>query len=204
MVGNSHPVPGIRESMQFTKMQGVGNDFVVVDMAALPRGVSLPEMAVQTCDRKFGIGADGLLVVSADMTRKTAFRMQMFNPDGTEDMCGNGLRCVSLWAHNAGWLDGQTQFIVSVKDGIREVRILDVAADRRTAQFGVNMGVPEFAPSALPFCDSGLAQIVGYPLTVGGETVSITAVNTGSTHTVLFGPQPDEETFQRVSPRKAR
>ncbi len=187
-------------------MQGVGNDFVVVDAAALPdeilkNEVSLPRLAIQTCDRKFGIGADGLLVVSREIGSGAAFRMRMFNPDGTEDMCGNGLRCVSLWAHSAGWLDGRTQFVVAVKDGVRDVQKLSVAADGRTASFGVDMGVPQLAPSALPFCDSGRTRIVGYPLTVGGETVLITAVNTGSTHTVLFGPQPDEETFQRISPR---
>ena len=105
--------------MRFTKMQGVGNDFVVVDGGELPPDVSLAALAVQTCDRKFGIGADGLLVVSRDAPG-AAFRMRMFNPDGSEDMCGNGLRCVSLYALRAGWLAGQTEFTVAVKEGIAE------------------------------------------------------------------------------------
>ena len=181
-------------------MQGVGNDFVVVAGRDLPRGVPLPELAVLTCDRKFGIGADGLLVVLSDGTRRTAFQMRMFNPDGSEDMCGNGLRCVSLYNHGRAWMDDPAEFTVMVKDGTRRVRRLEVSEDGRSGSFGVDMGVPQFAPERLPFDAPGEARIVQYPLTVDGETFAITTVNTGSTHTVIFGPQPDEETFQRVSP----
>ncbi len=188
-------------SMRFTKMQGVGNDFVVVDAAALPDAVSLPELAVRTCDRKFGIGADGLLVVARESEAGTAFRMRMFNPDGSEDMCGNGLRCVSLWAHNAGWLGSQAEFTVATKEGVRGVQALEVSADGLSGSFGVNMGVPQLAPERLPFCGNDAMRIIQYPLTVNGETFAITTINTGSTHTVIFGPQPDEETFQRVSPQ---
>jgi len=186
--------------MRFTKMQGVGNDFVVIDAAERPANISLSELAIQTCDRKFGIGADGLLVVSREPADGAAFRMWMFNPDGSEDMCGNGLRCVSLWAHSAGWLGNKMQFTVATKEGVRDVQALEVSGDGRSANFGVDMGVPQFAPERLPFCAPGEARIVQYPLTVDGETFPITTVNTGSTHTVIFGPQPDEETFQRISP----
>ncbi len=186
--------------MQFTKMQGVGNDFVVVDAAMLPTASFLPELARTACDRKFGIGADGLLVVSREQGADTAFRMRMFNPDGTEDMCGNGLRCVSLWAYRAGWLDGQTQFTVAALDGPRAVEMLSVSGDERTAELRVDMGVPQLASERLPFCGAIEAAIVGYPLAVGGEEFLITVVNTGSTHTVIFGPPPSEELFQRMSP----
>ena len=186
--------------MRFTKMQGVGNDFVVVDGSEMPPQISLPALAVETCDRKFGIGADGLLVVSRE-TSGAAFRMRMFNPDGSEDMCGNGLRCVSLYAHRAGWLDGRTEFTVAVKGGTRKVRLLDLVEDGRTATLGVDMGIPRFEPELLPFCATTAGRVVGYPLPVGNETYPITVVNTGSTHTVIFSNvPPDEATFQRVSP----
>ncbi len=183
-------------------MQGVGNDFVVVDAAALAGGVCLPELALKTCDRDV-IGADGLLVVSQEPDTETAFRMRMFNPDGTEDMCGNGLRCVSLWAYRAGWLGGQTQFTVAALEGPRRVEMLSAGEDGRTAEFSVDMGRPLIAPELLPVMDSEDLpdQIIRFPLVVGDAKIyEITVVNTGSTHTVIFGPPPSEEVFQRVSP----
>lgn len=182
-------------------MQGVGNDFVVLDAAVLPTAIVLPELAVQMCDRKFGIGADGLLVVSQEPNTGAAFRMRMFNPDGSEDMCGNGLRCVSLWAQQHGWLGGQTRFTVAALDGARSVEMLSAGDDGRSGSFRADMGVPQLAPAHLPFCAPGETRIVGYPFAVGGETLSITTVNTGSTHTVIFGPPPSEEVFQSVSPQ---
>ncbi len=193
-------------------MQGVGNDFVVIDAAALPPAISLPALARTVCDRKFGVGADGLLVVSREMDSETAFRMRMFNPDGTEDMCGNGLRCVSLWAYRAGWLGGQTRFTVAALDGPRSVEMLTVSEDGRAAEIGVDMGVPQFMLEHLPLDPKILSgrlhpleqlpnTLIRYPLMVAGEEIyEITTVNTGSTHTVIFGPQPSEEVFQRESP----
>jgi len=186
----------------FTKMQGVGNDFVVVDAADLPPRASLPALAVRVCDRKFGIGADGLLVVLSG-TQSAAFGMRMFNPDGSEDMCGNGLRCVSLWASRAGRLGGQAAFTADTKEGRRNVRLIEASEDGREGTFGVDMGQPRLAPRDLPFsAPQGVTRLVEYPLEVEGETVRVTAVNTGSTHTVIFGTSPPtEERFQRVSPR---
>jgi len=186
--------------MRFTKMQGVGNDFVVIDAAELPHDAMLSELAVTLCDRKFGVGADGLLVVS-ETGPDALFRMRMFNPDGSEDMCGNGLRCVSLWASRAGWLGMETEFAVAVKDGFRAVRVLSADPDGRNGLISVDMGVPQFAPSEIPFCaPAEMTAIKRYPLAVGGEALTLTALSTGSTHTVIFGPQPSEEVFQRVSP----
>ncbi len=185
--------------MRFTKMQGVGNDFVVIDAAELPQDAPLSDLAVTLCDRKFGVGADGLLVVSENAPN-ALFRMRMFNPDGSEDMCGNGLRCVSLWASRAGWLGTETEFVVAVKDGLRAVRVLSADPDGRNGLLGVDMGVPLFAPAQIPFCGPAGEAVIGFPLTVGGEALTLSAINTGSTHTVIFGPPPSEEVFQRVSP----
>ena len=187
-------------SMRFTKMQGIGNDFVVLDEAALPPEAGLTRLAIRLCDRHFGIGADGLLVVGRDAPGM-AFFMRMFNPDGTEDMCGNGLRCAGLWAYRAGWVTQDAPFSVATREGQKSLQFLKVADDGRSASLRVGMGFPKFAPADVPFRAPGLDRVVRYPLDVEGETFFITAMNTGSTHTVIFGiVPPDELTFQRVSP----
>ena len=188
--------------MHFWKMQGVGNDFVLLDLEGLQAHTDLPLLATRVCARHFGIGADGLLVVS--QRRHTSsdpsaprVAMRMFNPDGSEDMCGNGLRCVGLWAHQAGWLGGQRSFQVSALDGNRQVRLLDVGDKTGILS---DMGVPRLSPAAIPFLDAGADRVADTPIAAGSRAFRITAVNTGSTHTVIFGPAPDEETFQHYSP----
>lgn len=225
--------------MQFSKMQGVGNDFVILNADTLPAETDWAELAVQLCARRVGVGADGLLVVSQTAREGSpltpnnggtgeeeasaifspappksqqwlgageasgadaAFTMRMFNPDGTEDMCGNGLRCAGLWAHRAGWLGSETEFVIATKEGPKAARIVDIDMDGRTAQLSVNMGLPHFAPAAIPFCVRASERVINYPLTVDDITFSITALNTGSTHTIIFGDAPDEAAFQRLSP----
>jgi diaminopimelate epimerase len=126
--------------------------------------------------------------------------MRMFNPDGTEDMCGNGLRCAGLWAYRAGWLGGAGQFKVAVKDGTRSLRILDICDGGRSAIIGADMGVPRFAPADLPFSDTSVACVRDYPLSVDGRAFAVSTINTGSTHTVIFGEPVTEDDFQRYSP----
>jgi diaminopimelate epimerase len=188
--------------MRFSKMQGIGNDFVVLDAAGLSPGTDLPGLAIILCDRHFGIGADGLLVVrrgSGDM----AFSMRMFNPDGTEDMCGNGLRCVGLWAHRAGWIGSETTFSVATKEGSKKMRLAAVSKENQAATVQVEMGQPKFHPADIPF-RANESQGVNVPFMIDGTIYPLTALNTGSTHAVIFGSAPDEETFQRVSPQIER
>ena len=185
--------------MQFSKMQGVGNDFVVLNADALPTETDWAAFAVRLCARHIGVGADGLLTVSRHADG-SAFTMRMFNPDGTEDMCGNGLRCAGLWAHQAGWLGDETRFVIATKEGPRRSWLAEVDKDARAARLGVDMGLPRFTPHEVPFCAADQSRVVNYPLRVDGQTLSITSLNTGSTHTVIFGDAPDERTFQRLSP----
>ncbi len=180
--------------MHFWKMQGVGNDFVLLDAATLPPDADLPSLSIALCARRVGIGADGLLVVS----RGPGLAMRMFNPDGSEDMCGNGLRCVGLWAHRAGRLGDVADFSVSTKEGPRRCRLVSV--DGQAGMLAVGMGMPRFSPPEIPFCAAGRERVMDHPLSVAERTFPITSVNTGSTHTVIFGAAPDEETFARFSP----
>jgi len=112
-------------AMQFTKMQGLGNDFVVVDG---PQNLARDDI-VQICDRRFGIGADGVLVV----TRGDPIRMEYWNADGSmAEMCGNGLRCVARYAYDRGWA-ADRNFAIQTPVGMRGVRVLE---DRVEAELG--------------------------------------------------------------------
>jgi diaminopimelate epimerase len=173
----------------FTKMQAIGNDFVVVDEALWPEG-DWAARARSLCDRRFGVGADGLLVVSPSDVADV--RMRMFNPDGTEDMCGNGLRCVVRFAHERGRLG--TEGTVETLAGVRPVRVLPEA-------FAAGMGAPRFAPADLPMHASG-ERVLDFPLAVDGEPISVSVVSTGTTHTVLWVDNlPEDALFFRLSPR---
>ncbi|BDI33858.1 diaminopimelate epimerase [Capsulimonas corticalis] len=186
--------------MRFTKMQGVGNDFVVIDASAFPQDGDLAALSLQVCERRFGIGADGLLVVGQSNSKATPVTMRMFNPDGSEDMCGNGLRCAGLWAFARGWTAGEREFSVATKEGVRNVRVLESDAEARHGQLTVDMGLPRFASEEIPFCGPTGAPVRNFPLTIDGETFSIHSVNTGSTHTVIFGDEADDARFTRFSP----
>lgn len=198
-------------------MQGVGNDFVVVDGRAFHH-LDWSGLAREMCDRRFGVGADGLLVI--DRSRVADAMMRMHNPDGTPDVCGNGLRCVARylvestgdWAtsRRAGAAPSagcETQYAVhhtqhaltiATLAGVREATVTYDA--RGECWVTVEMGQPRFAPEEIPMLVPG-KRVVDYPLRVGEETLNVTALSTGTTHTVLFVEAlPDEERFRRLSP----
>jgi diaminopimelate epimerase len=172
----------------FTKMQGAGNDFIVVQGAEHDGSRLAPAL----CDRHFGIGADGLLV--ALPSEKAAVRMRMFNPDGTEDECGNGLRCLALYALRRGLVD-TPEFTVETLCGIRSVRVEDWPGPKATVTTDLGRASLEAAdvPARFP------GRAIGVPLEVGGETLTVHSLSTGTAHTVIF-ETPDEARFQRLSP----
>lgn len=180
-------------SLSFTKMQAVGNDFVVVEAAQWPGETDWPARAVSLCDRKFGIGADGLIVVGPSEIADA--RMRFFNPDGTEDMCGNGLRCVIRFAAARGLL---SLYAGSVET-LAGIRHYEARGDAQSIT--VNMGSPEFAPDKLPMRFGG-ERALDVSLDMDGTTLPVSALNTGSTHTVVFADTlPDDATFFALSPR---
>lgn len=183
-------------------MQGVGNDFVVVDGRGQNR-LDWCALAKEMCDRRFGIGADGLLVL--DTTRLADILMRMYNPDGTPDVCGNGLRCVArYWAERLqsdrrSTPDAQCSLLIATRAGVRQATV--AWQETGTCLVTVEMGLPRFAPVDIPMRAPG-PRVIDYPLKVDGETLRITALSTGTTHTIVFVEEPpDEETFQYLSPR---
>lgn len=162
--------------IDFTKMQGLGNDFVVID--AITQAVSLAPGQVRfLADRHFGIGCDQLLLVERPDAPGADFRYRIFNADGGEvEQCGNGARCFARFVRDRG-LTEKDRIVVQTAAGRL---VLQVEPD---GQVTVDMGVPSFAPEAIPF--QAPAPAARYSLEVAGECVEIGAVGLGNPHAVL-------------------
>lgn len=163
-------------ALAFTKMQGLGNDFVIVDRRAAAS--PLPEAdAIRLCDRHLGIGADGVLsILPSD---RAPLRMHVTNADGSHaEMCGNGLRCVARWAVAQGLLPEQGGRI-ETGAGVLETTVL---ADGRVR---VDMGRPELAPARVPVLAGG-DRFVDQVVEADGASLRITAVSMGNPHAVWF------------------
>ena len=163
-------------TLRFTKMHGLGNDFVVVD--ALSRQVTLtPEQCRQLADRRFGVGCDQILVVEAPRSPDTDFHYRIFNADGSEvEQCGNGARCFARYVLDKG-LTAKHEIPVGTSAGDIRIHVQD------DGSVCVDMGVPIFDPQRIPF--DADAEAGSYQLEVGGRTLEIGAVSMGNPHAVI-------------------
>jgi len=162
--------------LKFTKMHGLGNDFVVID--AINQDVALSsEQVRQLADRRFGIGCDQLLLVERPQQANVDFRYRIFNADGSEvQQCGNGARCFARFVRDKG-LTAKDTIVVETASGIIT---LTIEAD---GQVRVNMGKPNFSPASLPFHAEAEQRV--YELPLGEEKLRIGAVSMGNPHAVL-------------------
>jgi len=161
--------------LRFTKMHGLGNDFVVLD-GVRQRVALSPDQIRKLADRRFGVGCDQVLVVEAPTVPGVDFRYRIFNSDGGEvEQCGNGARCFVRFVRDQG-LSSKKEIAVETLGGVIRPRLED------NDQVTVNMGVPRLRPEEIPF-DSQSREII-QPLEVGGSAVSITAVSMGNPHAV--------------------
>ena len=184
-------------NVPFTKMQGVGNDFVVVDGRG--RGdANWSALAIEMCDRKRGIGADGLLVL--EDTHVADILMRMYNPDGTPDVCGNGLRCLARFAVERGIVHADTMSVQTLA-GVRSAQMQRDETGNITA-VRVDMGIPRFQPQEIPMRVT-FNPIVDFALELAnGQSLLISALSTGSTHAIAFVPMlPDDQEFFGISPQ---
>jgi len=161
--------------IQFTKMHGLGNDFVVID--AISQTINLnSEQIRKIADRHFGVGCDQLLLVEKPLSTAAEFRYRIFNADGGEvEQCGNGARCFALFVREQGLTTNKVIRVETMK-GLIE---LTVEGDLVT----VDMGIPDFRPASLPFLVENQAE--NYNLMVNGAEYAIGAVSMGNPHAVL-------------------
>ncbi len=180
--------------LDFTKMHGAGNDFVVLDgiRDALP---PIEPIAASLCDRHFGIGADQLLVVRR--SRSADFRMQIFNADGSQvEMCANGIRAFFLYLREHGHTDA---------DEIRVETLGGIVTPRAAGpgRVTVDMGRPVFEPEKIPTTlGDGRGPVLDVPL--AGLDVRVSSVSLGNPHAVIFVADPDQAPVETLGPRIER
>ena len=177
---------------RFTKMHGLGNDFVVLD--GVNQRIELDPAATRfIADRRFGIGCDQILIVEPPRQADTDFFYRIFNADGSEvEQCGNGARCFARFVRDQGMT---TEDVIHVGTPAGSITLY-VEAD---GQVRVDMGRPELDPDRIPF--SARTQATLYPLEVGGETFEIAAVSMGNPHAVLQVPSVADAPVELLGPQ---
>ena len=180
--------------MRFTKMQGLGNDYVYVN--CFQETIENPsEVAIKVSDRHFGIGSDGLILIKP--SEVADFRMDMYNADGSQaEMCGNGIRCVAKYVYDYGLTD-QTEISVETLAGIKYLKLQ--IEDGKVSQITVNMGQPELNPAKIPVQAEG-EQVVDEPIEVNGTTYKMTCVSMGNPHCIVFVEDTARFPLEEIGP----
>jgi diaminopimelate epimerase len=173
--------------MKFTKMQGAGNDFVVVD--AKNNRTNWNELAIKMCERHYGIGADGLLVTLP--SKNADFKMRIFNADGSESaVCGNGLRCLVSHYLNANGYGNHPEITVETSIDIRTAKIK--RGKDNAVEIQVNMGAPKIGLKTIPVAELQQRNILDIKLimnrviTIDGKELLLSLVSVGNPHAVHF------------------
>ncbi|MBI2886441.1 MAG: diaminopimelate epimerase [Chloroflexi bacterium] len=198
--------------MQFVKMHGTGNDFVMIDGRGQPQR-DWPLLARRMCDRHFGVGADGLILL--EPSQVADLRMRMWNPDGSEaEMCGNGIRCFAKLALERGLVPAERDELrAETGAGVLSLRPQWQGASVVAVQ--VSMGAPVFEPRRVPVAlptsyrllpdARGLQWVRDYPLEVGGRVLPVACVSMGNPHAIFFADRsPEEFPLEALGPQVER
>ncbi len=179
--------------MKFTKWQGIGNDFVIVN-GFQERIEDYPQKAIEICDRHFGIGADGLVI--ALPSEIADFRMRIFNSDGSEaEMCGNVTRCFARYVYENG-LTTKTELSIETLAGIIRPKLIFEEGQIRAVC--VDMGEPRMKRGEIPMTGNAEEPAVNLPLVVGNTTYGITCVSMGNPHCIIFTDEVEELDLQAL------
>lgn len=181
--------------MEFTKMQGCGNDYVYVN--GFENKIDNPnKLSEIVSDRHFGIGSDGLIVINP--SEKADFKMSMYNADGSEGkMCGNGIRCVAKYVYDNKMTD-KTTITVETLSGIKTLE-LNVKNDK-VETVKVNMGTPILLPKDVPVV-SDKDKVVDEPIVIDDKEFRITCVSMGNPHAITFIENTDDLKIETIGPK---
>lgn len=184
--------------MKFTKMHGIGNDYVYVDCFAEKLPADLSSLARQMSHRHFGVGGDGLILIRPSDVADA--RMQMFNADGSEgEMCGNGLRCVAKYVYDHD-IARKRELKLETGAGILEVQ-LQVDGEDLVQEVTVNMGRPETEASKVPTTLLPSGPVIDQEVEFAGQSFKATCVSMGNPHCVIFVEQASDELVLGLGPK---
>lgn len=181
--------------MQFTKMEGLGNDYVYIN--CLEETVEDPgALAIKVSDRHFGIGSDGLILIKPSSIAD--FTMDMYNADGSRsEMCGNGIRCVGKYVYDYGLTD-KTEVSIETLAGIKYLKL--IPENGKVKNVTVNMGAPILKPDQIPAIVPDGGQAVSVPIMVQGKEYRTTCVSMGNPHSVVFVESTDTFPLSVIGP----
>jgi diaminopimelate epimerase len=182
----------ITHTIPFQKWQGTGNDFIIPDISAQNLYSQLKTKAAALCDRRKGIGADGLLLLLPSVIAD--FKMVIINSDGSEpEMCGNGIRCLASYIHSNN-LSAKKNLTIETGAGIKEVTI------ENSGMIKVNMGAPVLDAPAIPVAiKNGL--VIKEKITIGNKVMEFTAVSMGNPHAVIYTDNADDDLVKGCGPQ---
>lgn len=181
--------------MKFTKMHGIGNDYVYVN--CFEETVENPAKVAQfVSDRHFGIGSDGLILIKPSPVADC--EMDMYNMDGSQGaMCGNGIRCVAKYVYDHGLVSKPTLHIAT-KSGIKELEL--TVEDQKVSLVKVNMGAPILKASEIPILSSQ-EQVINQPLSLDQNLYHITGVSMGNPHAIVYMDDVDQLDIEKIGPK---
>ena len=181
--------------MKFTKMHGLGNDYVYVNCFE-EKIDNPPAVARFVSDRHFGIGSDGLIMINPSKTAD--FEMEMYNADGSRgEMCGNGIRCVAKYVYDYGLTD-KTQMSVETLGGIKYLDL--TVEDGKVSLVKVDMGKPELEADLIPII-SEREQVIDEPIEVDGKEYHMTGVSMGNPHAVIYVDDVKGLDLEKIGPK---
>jgi diaminopimelate epimerase len=176
----------------FVKFHGFGNDYIVIESAELSSVVDLNDFARRICNRHYGAGADGIAVVGRSQGNGADFIVRIFNPDGSEaDLSGNGTRCAAAYLHYQNlWTAKGLR--LETRSGIKKYILVEQTAPGKYL-FDSELGQPLLDSKSVPMIiEQPLKKVIGYPLVVGNETITITALQMGNPNCCIFVENFDE------------
>ena len=180
--------------LEFTKMHGCGNDYIFIDCFE-HEAENLPALSVRLSDRHFGIGGDGIVLLSRSAGADA--EMRMFNSDGSEGrMCGNALRCSAKFLYDSG-LVKKTQMNIDTLSGIKEVTLIFDGSEVAAAK--ADMGKALFVPELIPVNFEG-ESVISRELSFGEYKFSVTCVSMGNPHAVIFCSDPEDIRLHEIGP----